>query len=81
MGRLQNVLSADEMSVAGECIFICMDQLKKERESRKANGDFTEKDEKIYEAKFNQMENVWRKIIKGYAAQLTGMIVQPVFED
>lgn len=81
MGKLQNFLSSEEMSVAGECIFICMDQLKKEREERKSKGDFNEKDERIYELKYNQMNNVWRKIMKGYVANLTGMMIQPVFED
>ena len=69
------------MSVVGESLYYYMNNIKKEKEMKEQEGNLTDRDKRIYELKYKQLEDVWRKVMKGWVASLTGMMVQPVMTN
>jgi hypothetical protein len=55
-----------------------MNELKRLKEMKEKEGTFDDRDRRIYELKYKQLEDVWIKVMKGWAASLTGMMLQPV---
>jgi hypothetical protein len=76
--QIQQTLTKEEMSVVGESLYYYMNNIKKEKELKEQEGNLTDRDKRIYELKYKQLEDVWRKVMKGWVASLTGMMVQPV---
>jgi hypothetical protein len=76
--QIQQTLTKEEMSVVGESLYYYMNNIKKEKELKEQEGNLTDRDKRIYEFKYKQLEDVWRKVMKGWVASLTGMMVQPV---
>jgi hypothetical protein len=76
--QIQETLTKEEMSVVGESLYYYMNNIKKEKELKEQEGNLTDRDKRIYELKYKQLEDVWRKVMKGWVASLTGMMVQPV---
>ena len=79
--RIQETLTKEEMSVVGESLYYYMNNIKKEKELKEQEGNLTDRDKRIYELKYKQLEDVWRKVMKGWAASLTGMMIQPVMTN
>ena len=79
--RIQETLTKEEMSVVGESLYYYMNNIKKEKELKEQEGNLTDKEQRIYELKYKQLEDVWRKVMKGWAASLTGMMIQPVMTN
>ena len=79
--RVQETLTKEEMSVVGESLYYYMNNIKKEKEMKEQEGNLTDRDKRIYELKYKQLEDVWRKVMKGWVASLTGMMVQPVMTN
>ena len=79
--RVQETLTKEEMSVVGESLYYYMNNIKKEQEMKEQEGNLTDRDKRIYELKYKQLEDVWRKVMKGWVASLTGMMVQPVMTN
>jgi hypothetical protein len=79
--RLQQVLSKEEMSVVGESLYFHMNTLERMKKEQEQQGTLDEKQQRIYELKYKQIEDVWKKVMKGWVASLTGMIVQPVMTE
>lgn len=79
--RLQQVLSKEEMSVIGESLYFHMNTLERMKKEQKQQGTFDEKQQRIHELKYKQIEDVWKKVMKGWVASLTGIMVQPVMTE
>ena len=76
--RIQETLTKEEMSIVGESLYFHMNELKRIKEMKEKEGTFTDREQRIYELKYKQIEDVWRKVMKGWVASLTGMMIQPV---
>ena len=74
----QKFLTQEEMTLVNECVYRCMNDCQRQRDSIDKN-DFIEY-QKI-DQKFKQLEALWQKVMKGWAFSLTGMMVQPVEMD
>ena len=79
--KLQQVLSKEEMSVVGESLYYHMKSLENIKKDKEEQGSFDEKEQRIHELKYKQIEDVWKKVMKGWAASLTGIMVQPVMTE
>ena len=79
--RLQQVLSKEEMSIVGESLYFQMNALERMKKEQQEQGTFDAKQQRIYELKYKQIEDVWKKVMKGWTASLTGMILQPVMTE
>ena len=79
--RLQQVLSKEEMSVVGESLYYYMKSLERIKKEQEDQGSFGEKEQRIHELKYKQIEDVWKKVMKGWVASLTGIMVQPVMTE
>ena len=74
----QNLLTHEEMTLVNECVYRCMNDCQLQRDSIDKN-DIIEY-QKI-DQKFKQLEELWQKVMKGWAFSLTGMMIQPVEID
>lgn len=74
----QNLLTHEEMTLVNECVYRCMNDCQLQRDSTDKN-DIIEY-QKI-DQKFKQLEELWQKVMKGWAFSLTGMMIQPVEID
>ena len=79
--KLQQVLSKEEMSVVGESLYYHMKSLERMKKEQEDQGSFHEKEQRTYELKYKQIEDVWKKVMKGWVASLTGIMVQPVMTE
>jgi len=79
--RLQQVLSKEEMSIVGESLYFQMNALERMKREQQEQGTFDAKQQRIHELKYKQIEDVWKKVMKGWAASLTGIMVQPVMTE
>lgn len=79
--KLQQVLSKEEMSVVGESLYYYMKSLERMKKEQEDQGSFGEKEQRIHEIKYKQIEDVWKKVMKGWVASLTGIMVQPVMTE
>jgi hypothetical protein len=79
--KLQQVLSKEEMSVVGESLYHHMKSLERMKKEQEDQGSFHEKEQRTYELKYKQIEDVWKKVMKGWVASLTGIMVQPVMTE
>lgn len=79
--RLQQVLSKEEMSIVGESLYFQMNALERMKKEQEDQGTFDAKQQRIHELKYKQIEDVWKKVMKGWAASLTGIMVQPVMTE
>ena len=79
--KLQQVLSKEEMLVVGESLYCHMKSLERMKKEQEDQGSFGEKEQRTHELKYKQIEDVWKKVMKGWVASLTGMIVQPVMTE
>jgi hypothetical protein len=79
--KLQQVLTKEEMSVVGESLYHYMKSLENLKKEKEEQGSFDAKEQRIHELKYKQIEDVWKKVMKGWVASLTGMIVQPVMTE
>ena len=79
--RLQQVLSKEEMSIVGESLYFQMNALERMKKEQQEQGTFDAKQQRIHELKYKQIEDVWKKVMKGWAASLTGIMVQPVMTE
>jgi hypothetical protein len=76
--KLQQVLSKEEMLVVGESLYHHMKSLERMKKEQEDRGSFGEKEQRTHELKYKQIEDVWKKVMKGWVASLTGIMVQPV---
>ena len=81
MARIQKNLTQEEMSVVGECLYRCMNIAEKELKEFKTSGVNDTIQEIKLKQKYDQIHNVWRKVMKGWACNLVGLMVQPVFME
>jgi len=79
--RMQETLTKEEMSIVGESLYFHMNELKRIKEMKEKEGTLTDREQRIYELKYKQLETVWTKVLKGWVALLTGMLVQPVMTN
>ena len=79
--RLQQVLSKEEMSIVGESLYFQMNALERMKKEQQEQGTFDAKQQRIHELKYKQIEDVWKKVMKGWVASLTGIMVQPVMTE
>lgn len=79
--RLQQFLSKEEMSIVGESLYFQMNALERMKKEQQEQGTFDAKQQRIHELKYKQIEDVWKKVMKGWAASLTGIMVQPVMTE
>ena len=79
--RLQQVLSKEEMSIVGESLYFQMNALERMKREQEEQGTFDAKQQRIHELKYKQIEDVWKKVMKGWVASLTGIMVQPVMTE
>lgn len=74
----QKFLTQEEMTLVNECVYRCMNDCQRQRDSIDKN-DVIEYEK--FNQKFKQLEALWQKVMKGWAFSLTGIMLQPVEMD